>query len=130
MQDFRNLKVWEKAHALTLQVYSVTSSFPQSELFGLTSQMRRSAASIPTNLAEGCGRTGNAELIRFARIAMGSASELEYQVLLCQDLPLISPETYRELNVRIAEVKKMLASLVRGMRQVDLASSNGIRAKR
>jgi four helix bundle protein len=125
MQDFRDLKVWEKAHALTLEVYRATSSFPKDELFGLTSQMRRSSASIPTNLAEGCGRVGNAELTRFARISMGSASELEYQLLLSHDLKLLSPATHAALEASVSEVKKMLASLVRGMRRVD--STNGSR---
>jgi four helix bundle protein len=121
MQDFRNLKVWEKAHELVLDIYRVTASFPKDEQFGLTSQMRRSSASIPTNLAEGCGRVGNAELTRFVRISMGSASELEYQLLLSHDLKLLSAITYGELAERTAEVKKMLASLVRGMRRVDSA---------
>jgi four helix bundle protein len=115
------LKVWEKAHELALEIYRVTASFPKDELFGLTSQMRRSSASIATNLAEGCGRVGNAELSRFARISMGSASELEYQLLLSHDLKLVSTIIYAELAERTTEVKKMLASLVRGMRRVDSA---------
>lgn len=82
MQDFRNLKVWGKAHTVTLHVYRRTSTFPKHEMFGLTSQMRRAAASIGANIAEGCGREGNAELCRFMQIGMGSASELEYHLLL------------------------------------------------
>jgi hypothetical protein len=78
VKGFRDLKVWEKAHQLTLQVYKATASFPKEEMFGLTSQIRRAAASIPANIAEGCGRSGDAELGRFLQIAMGSASELEY----------------------------------------------------
>ena len=124
MQDFRNLKVWEKAHELTLEIYRLTSGFPKDEVFGLTSQMRRSSASIPTNLAEGCGRFGNAELTRFARVSMGSASELEYQLLLSHDLKLISDSAYEPLAERTAEVKKMLASLVRGMRRIDAANGH------
>ena len=77
MQDFKKLKVWQKSHHLTLDLYRITSSFPRSELYGLTSQIRRSASSVPANIAEGCGRYGNAELTRFLRISMGSASELE-----------------------------------------------------
>ena len=86
MKDFRDLKVWEKAHALTLSCYQVTKPFPREEIFGLVSQIRRASASIPANIAEGCGRRGNAELHRFLQIAMGSASELEYHLLLSRDL--------------------------------------------
>ncbi|MFQ5961877.1 MAG: four helix bundle protein, partial [Candidatus Methylomirabilales bacterium] len=74
MRDFRELKVWEKAHHLTLAVYNATTTFPRDELYGLTSQIRRSCASIPANIAEGCGRGGDAEFARFLQIAMGSAS--------------------------------------------------------
>jgi four helix bundle protein len=82
MQDFRKLVAWRKAHELTLRVYDVTASFPKDEVYGLTSQMRRASSSIPANIAEGCGRNGNAELARFVYIALGSASELEYHLLL------------------------------------------------
>jgi four helix bundle protein len=90
MQNFKELKVWQKAHRLTLDVYKVTTRFPKDEMFGLTSQMRRSSASIPTNIAEGCGRDSRAELARFLSIAMGSASELEYQLILAKDLTQVS----------------------------------------
>ena|SRR5215467_5979134 len=90
MQNFRNLRVWGKAHDLTLRIYEVTRSFPREETYGLTSQIRRSAASIASNIAEGCGRTGKAELRRFLEIAMGSASEVEYQLLLAEDLGYLS----------------------------------------
>ena len=83
MKDFRNLQVWEKSHQLTLAVYSATRTFPQSELFGLTSQIRRSASSIPANIAEGCGRSSNADFVRFLHVALGSINELSYQLLLC-----------------------------------------------
>ena len=86
MKDFRKLLVWEKAHQLTLSIYNVTAAFPSEETYGLTSQMRRAASSIPSNIAEGCGREGDAELSRFCTIARGSASELEYQILLSRDL--------------------------------------------
>jgi len=82
MKDFRELKVWEKAHQLTLEVYKATTIFPKDELYGLTSQIRRACASIPANIAEGCGRRGDAEFARFLGIAMGSASELDYHLLL------------------------------------------------
>jgi four helix bundle protein len=86
MKDFHELQVWQKAHQLTLAIYRVTASFPREELFGLTSQLRRACSSIPANLAEGCGRTGDAEFCRFCSIAMGSPSELEYHLLLGKDL--------------------------------------------
>jgi four helix bundle protein len=86
MRDFRELKVWHKSHQLTLDIYTATRGFPREEVYGLTSQFRRSSASIPANIAEGCGRTGDAELARFMLIAMGSASELEYHLLLAHDL--------------------------------------------
>jgi four helix bundle protein len=86
MKDFRKLMVWEKAHVVALRVYNLTFGFPRRETFGLIAQMRRASVSIASNLAEGCGRGGDAELGRFATIAMGSASELEYQILLAKDL--------------------------------------------
>ena len=113
MKAFRDLKVWEKAHQLTLQVYQLTSSFPKDELYGLTSQVRRAAASIPANIAEGCGRNGDAELGRFMQIAMGSASELEYHLLLARDLSFLSEEVYSRLNLEVTEVKRMLASFIK-----------------
>ena len=82
----RDLKVWRKAHELTQAIYQVASGFPRAETYGLTSQLRRSSASIPANIAEGCARMGDAEFARFCFIAMGSASELEYHILLVKDL--------------------------------------------
>ena len=111
MQDFKRLEVWKKSHSLTLEIYRITSRFPRSELYGLTSQIRRSASSVPANIAEGCGRYGNAELTRFLRIAMGSASELEYHILLAHDLNYIATEDYDEISKRLIEVKRMLTGL-------------------
>jgi four helix bundle protein len=112
MRDFRELKVWEKAHSLTLQVYRITKNFPSDEQFGLTVQLRRAAASVPTNIAEGCGRDSERELARFMSIAGGSASEVEYQLLLAYDLNYIQDETYRELNQQVNDVKRMLNSFI------------------
>lgn len=86
MQSFRNLRVWKKSHSLTLDVYASSRTFPREEMYGLTSQMRRSSASIGMNIAEGCCRKGDIEMARFLQMAMGSASELEYQLLLARDL--------------------------------------------
>ena len=116
MKDFRELKVWQKAHELTLAVYKMTASFPREELYGLTSQLRRASSSIPANLAEGCGRNGDGEFARFCSIALGSASELEYHLLLANDLKLIQPEDCLELTQRTTEVKRMLATLIQKLR--------------
>src|SRR5437899_2115950 len=107
MKDFRKLQVWEKAHQLALTLYHVTTSFPRDETYGLVSQIRRSASSIPSNIAEGCGRDGDAELARFCLIARGSASELQYQILLAHDLKLIPSGRYEELSQEITEIKRM-----------------------
>jgi len=112
LKDFRDLKVWEKSHNLALLVYKQTQPFPKQEMFGLTSQMRRAAISIPTNIAEGCGRGGNFELARFLSIAMGSASELEYLLLVSSGLGFLNRIDYKELELATIEVKRMLASLI------------------
>jgi four helix bundle protein len=116
VKAFRELQVWDKAHQLTLAVYPVTSTFPREELYGLTSQIRRSCASIPANIAEGCGREGDNELRRFLEIAMGSASELEYHLLLARDLGLLASANYDDLNQKTTEVKRMLAAFIRKLR--------------
>jgi len=113
MKSFRDLKVWEKSHELALAAYDATANFPKQEMFGLVSQVRRCASSIPANIAEGCGRRGNGEFHRFLQIAMGSASELEYHLLLSRDLKFLDGQAYISLNGRVEEVKRMLASLVR-----------------
>jgi four helix bundle protein len=112
MKDFRNLKVWEKAHQLALALYPITASFPRQEAYGLASQIRRAASSIPSNIAEGCGREGDPELARFCIIARGSATELEYQLLLARDLKLIQPADYETLSAQTVEIKRMLTVLV------------------
>ena len=116
MKDFKSLDVWDKAHMLTLKVYQSTSTFPQEESYGLKSQMRRAGASVATNIAEGCGRNSDAELARFLVISMGSASELEYLLLLTRDLDLISSPDYSELTSNVVEIKRMLASFIKKLR--------------
>ncbi|MGB3684000.1 MAG: four helix bundle protein [Rubrobacteraceae bacterium] len=125
MQDFRNLKVWWKAHRLTLDIYKSTAKFPQRELYGLTSRIRRSCASVPANLAEGCGRSGDAELARFAQISMGSASELEYHLLFAHDLDYLSEEDHERLSTEALEIKRMPSNLINKLR-----SSKATRQKR
>jgi len=113
MKDFRGLQVWHKAHLLTLAAYKAASNFPRQELYGMTSQIRRCAASIAANIAEGCGKRGNGEFQRFLNISAGSASELEYHFLLARDLGFIDEESYVPLDRAVVEVKRMLAALAR-----------------
>ncbi len=107
-RDFRKVKAWERAHALTLKIYRATARFPDQERFGLVSQMRRAATSIPTNIAEGCGRETQSELTRFLQIAAGSASEIEYQLLLSRDLKFLPPEWYAALSSEVVEIRRMI----------------------
>jgi len=116
VQSFKNLKVWEKAHVLTLDVYRSSKSFPRDEVYGLTSQMRRSAASVGANIAEGSCRNGDCEFGRFLQIAMGSASELEYHLLLARDLELLKLLDYQRLSGELIEVKRMLAAFIHKLR--------------
>jgi four helix bundle protein len=117
MRDFHGLIVWQKSHSLTLDLYRLTKSFPADERFGLTSQLRRSASSIPANLAEGCGRGGELEFARFAQIAMGSAAETEYHLLLAKDLGYITEQHFRATTTAIQEIKRMLAALLKTVRE-------------
>ncbi len=112
MRDFRSLKVWEKAHEMALCVYKATQLFPREELYGLVSQLRRAASSVPANVAEGCGCAGNREFARFLGIALRSASETEYQLLLARDLGYLELKTHESLNDQVTEVKRMLTGLV------------------
>jgi len=121
MKDFRDLIVWRKAHLLTLAAYKATTGFPRQELYGMTSQIRRCAASIAANIAEGCGKRGNPEFQRFLGIAVGSASELEYHFLLAHDLDFLDAVSYQKLNSAVVEVKRMLSALIRKVEAERLA---------
>ena len=116
MRDFRELKVWKRSHELTLEVYKSTSSFPREELYGLTSQIRRASSSVPANIAEGCGREGEMELARFLRIAAGSASELEYHLLLAKDLGMLKDSDHERLAKETTEIKRMLTSFIQKLK--------------
>ena len=118
LQNFRKLQVWEKSHNLTLRVYKLTSQFPREEVYGLTSQIRRACASVPTNIAEGCGRESSADFARFLQIAIGSASETEYLILLSHDLKYLTADQYAELTDTTIRVRKMLIALVKNVRTV------------
>ena len=112
MRNYRDLQTWNKAHNLTLELYKLSRQFPKEEIYGLTSQLRRAASSIGANLAEGCGRQTNSEFARFVRISMGSASELDYHLLLSRDLGLLENDAYQRTSKNLTEVRKMLASLL------------------
>ncbi len=116
VQDFRNLKVWEKSHVLVLAVYQLTGSFPKQEIYGITNQIRRAASSVPANIAEGCGRNTDADMARFLQMAMGSASELEYHLLLARDLKILQRADYEQISTQVVEIKRMLASLLQKVR--------------
>ena len=113
MQDFRKLLVWQKSHVMALSIYRVTGPFPEPERYGLTSQMRRAAYSIPSNIAEGCGRAGRIELRQFLHLSLGSASELDYFLLLSRDLQFLTAPQYEALERQVNELKLMLSSLIR-----------------
>lgn len=113
MRDFKQLTFWKRSHLLTLKIYSLTkSSFPKEEMYGLISQIRRSSSSIPTNIAEGCGRNSNPELRKFLVISSGSSSELEYQLLLAKDLGYLTDLIYGELNTELIEIRKMIYAYI------------------
>ena len=116
MRGFKELKVWQRSHQLTLAVYNATGTFPREETCGLTAQLRRCSASIPANIAEGCGRSGDAELSRFMLIAMGSASELEYHLLLARDLGYLCAQDYQKLSQQTQEIKRMLSTFITRLR--------------
>lgn len=112
MRDYRDLEVWNLAHQITLKLYRVTKRFPREELFGLTSQIRRCSASIGANIAEGCGRRGDGEFHRFLQIASGSASELDYHLLLARDLGLFAGATYDPLDADLGRLRRKLTALI------------------
>lgn len=124
MKDFRDLQVWQKAHEGALPVYRVTKSFPKEETYSLTSQLRRSAVCVPSNIAEGCGRNGDAELARFLQIAIGSASEAEYQILLARDLDCFPRHEADQLILLFQEIKRMISGLLRRLRNPDRRTLN------
>lgn len=123
MRDYRHLDAWRRAHRLVIDVYGTTSCFPTDEKFGLTSQMRRSAASIPTNISEGSGRDSDVDYARFLGYSVASATELEYQLLLARDLGYLTPETHQRLNDELGEVRAMLLSISRRLRREPVAVS-------
>jgi four helix bundle protein len=116
MQDFRQLLVWSRAHELALAIYRTTARFPREELYGLTSQTRRASTSVPANIAEGCGIGGDQTFARHLHVAMGSACELEYHLLLARDLNLLNDAEHDGLAAQVAEIKKMLTSFIKTLK--------------
>lgn len=116
MQNYKDLKVWEKAHFFTLNVYEETKLFPKEELYSLTNQLRRAASSVPANIAEGCGKNTNLEFAHFLNIALGSSNEAEYFLILCKDLKYLKEEKFNQLYNQINEVKGMLIALINKVR--------------
>ncbi len=129
MKDFKELRVWQKAHALALEIYQMTRGFPKDEIYGLTSQIRRASVSVGANIAEGCGRRSDGELNRFLQIARGSAAELEYHLLLARDLKLMANDAHQGLEKKLIEVQRMLTSLVAAVaaRTAELPAKPGVR---
>jgi len=123
MEDFKDLRVWVKAHELTVQIYHRTRSFPKEEIYGLTSQMRRASGSIGANIAEGCARRSDPEMRRFIQIARGSASELEQHLYLARDLRFLAEPEFNELEKRTLEIQRMLASLAQRLHRAVSARS-------
>ena len=132
MQDFRNLDVWQRARHLNKTIYQMTTDFPESEAFGLRSQMRRASVSICSNIAEGCGRRGDREFRRFLDIAMGSACELECETILSWDLAFISQDTHERIVKVLVEIKRMLGGLISKLvcPPRGKAGANGNRSKK
>ncbi len=116
MRDFKELKVWKKSHEIAIAAYQVTTPFPAGELYGLTNQIRRAASSVPANIAEGCGRDGKKEFARFLNIALGSANELQYHLVLSRDLGYLETLRCDEMLLKIDEVKKMLVAFVKRLK--------------
>lgn len=113
MRDFRKYKVWEQSHLLTLEVYRITQTFPTEERYGLTSQIRRACASVPTNIAEGCGKASEKDFARFLGISYGSASETEYLILLSKDLTYVDLILYQKVHDELISIKKQLFQLIK-----------------
>ena len=111
MRDFKKYNVWELSHTFTLKVYELTKEFPANEIYGISSQIKRASVSIPTNISEGCGRESDPDFNRFLSIALGSACEVEYLLLLAKDLNFMSTDLHKQLDTDINLIKKKIFSL-------------------
>lgn len=108
MRDFSKLFIWQKSHRLVLSIYDITKKFPKSEMFGLTSQIRKATTSIPINISEGCGRDTKKDFARFLQIAIGSACEVEYELFLAKELNYIEEQEYQTLSDEVVSIRKMI----------------------
>jgi four helix bundle protein len=115
LRNYKELKVWQKAYGLCLEIYKITKTFPKEERYGLTSQIRRAAVSIPSNIAEGYGRKSTGEYVQALYIAYGSQCELETQILLSGDLGFIEGKILKQLLERVEEVERMLKGLIKSL---------------
>ena len=116
MQDFRKIRVWERSHRLVIRIYKATANFPKEEIYGLTSQLRRASVSIPSNIAEGSSRDGDAEFCRFLHISIGSASEIDYQLMLAHDLGYLNDQDYKYLSSEVNIVRQKLIALIQSIK--------------
>ncbi len=117
MRDFRKYKVWEQSHLLTLEIYRVTKTFPMEERYGLTSQLRRACSSIPTNIAEGCGKLSEKDFARFLGISFGLASETEYLIILSRDLAYVDLGLHEKIQIELVSIKKQLFQLIKKLNE-------------
>jgi four helix bundle protein len=116
MQDFRKLRAWQEARALTTNIYSATASFPTTERYGLTAQMRSAAVSIGANIAEGCGKGTRADTLRFFQMSFGSGTELLHHLIIALDLGFLRSEQFEQLDAQLERARRMLAGLMRRLR--------------
>lgn len=119
MQDFRNIKAWQKGHQVVLDVYRATASYPSAEIYGLTSQTRRAAVSVTSNIAEGCGRGSDADFARHLQIALGSAFEVDSLLLTARDLGFLPTESYEPLDEKVQEAKRILNAFLQTVRRTQ-----------
>lgn len=115
MNYFKELKVWQKAIDLVTNTYKTTQKFPKEEIYGLTSQIRRSAISIPSNIAEGCGRKTDKDFSNFLGISLGSSFEFETQLIICRNLEFINVEDFNNLESEIQHIQNMIIKLIKSL---------------
>ena len=116
LKNFKDLQVWQKSYALVIEIYKVTTVFPKSELYGLTSQIRRAAISIPSNIAEGYSRGHRTEYIRFVSMAYGSLAELQTQLMLAKDLDYIQKEVYETIAGEYEDLERMISAMIKSLK--------------
>lgn len=119
MRNFKNLEIWIKSRKLVFSVYQLTTKFPKDEKFGLTQQIKRAVISVPSNIAEGCGRESIKELIHFLNIAIGSLCEVETQIYLCEDLNFINQIESNDISTKITEIRKMIFGYIRYIKNLS-----------